>query len=999
MSDYIGEFIREKVIPKKTKFEEIQAIVPQGGDKGFGDFLQSVVGSIGQFFGAEGYERAVGDIGSALHKAEEAFGTTAATLPQMPGALTGMPGPNPLQQFTDQPVPDIRTSPQEQLATWRNLNLPSQPVGPFSLGVKGAVEMAPWFMLPPAGRVAPALREAGGFKQFVGEMLYPMELLEQAPGKVISKIGEKIPSSRGLERAKLNQQLRAEQALEAQRTPTVSTTTPELGVAGAAEGDLTTSLRLTFDDNPVTAFAKAYTKGIANLSGEEQMVFASLQANKSLPHSVRTFLNSAKINMFRVKEGIEPLSMDKLSVGVDDNVRNFLSAVKKETERLSPTVSTTTPEGAIRAGLEGAQTVGSEAVERVALQAEKGKWRGRAEDFLGFELPGGKTAVAPGEPEGLVAKMVRLVKERPGVERVPKSEIAERQSKLHGKMMAARAGIESSGAPIEEWGKAYSALKGESIPHTEFPYPVSEPFAKAGTVEGGLKVPMDMMTVEEGRGLLQMIERSPYFSKAQGGVLGHLRENAREAFWALFMGGRMPTMRELALLEKVFGKEFGDIIMKRRTMSAKAFDNAMAAINMPRAILASWDLSAMLRQGLILTVSHPTLAAKNFKPMMKAMLSEKWLAESEKEILARPTSNLHNKFNLAITETGQISKYDILRAEEMFATPWTKYVPGVRQSERAYVTYLNRMRADTFDFFVNKWTKHEPGFDPYLKINYDRMADMARYVNWASGRGPMIEGNVGKLANVAFWAPRYQTSKLLPLQTIFAIASRMVGKSGRLELGGDVVLGMHRQVLKEAARDQAITFGLGLMGLTLAYHGLGKKYVEIDPRSPDFGKIRLGNTRIDFWGGYQQYARFIGNLITGKAKSGKGNIYDYSDLPSWGLSGRQIPSARFGISKMNPGVALLWEILGGQNFLGGELEPTPGGTMDIAKNKLMPLFLQDLEEAIEEEGLLGVGLASPGVFGVNIQTYKPKEESKESKVPPFVRGSQTDKSNKPPFVR
>jgi hypothetical protein len=46
--------------------------------------------------------------------------------------------------------------------------------------------------------------------------------------------------------------------------------------------------------------------------------------------------------------------------------------------------------------------------------------------------------------------------------------------------------------------------------------------------------------------------------------------------------------------------------------------------------------------------------------------------------------------------------------------------------------------------------------------------------------------------------------------------------------------------------------------------------VEIDPRSTDFGKIKVGNIRWDIWGGFQQWVRVASQLATGERKTGKG---------------------------------------------------------------------------------------------------------------------------------
>src|SRR4029077_13331357 len=95
--------------------------------------------------------------------------------------------------------------------------------------------------------------------------------------------------------------------------------------------------------------------------------------------------------------------------------------------------------------------------------------------------------------------------------------------------------------------------------------------------------------------------------------------------------------------------------------------------------------------------------------------------------------------------------------------------------------------------------------------------------------------------------------------------------------------------------------------------------VELDPRSSDFGKIRVGKTRYDIWGGNQQLVRTIAQLAptrhngvwgqytkstsTGKLRHlGKGEHFD--------------PLGRLFEGKLSPPMSLGLDIKRGEMFAG-----------------------------------------------------------------------------------
>jgi hypothetical protein len=81
-------------------------------------------------------------------------------------------------------------------------------------------------------------------------------------------------------------------------------------------------------------------------------------------------------------------------------------------------------------------------------------------------------------------------------------------------------------------------------------------------------------------------------------------------------------------------------------------------------------------------------------------------------------------------------------------------IPGVRASNRAYVVYLNRLRADMFDAMSATLARNgEPTMAEYKAI--------AQYINVATGRGSFgkkFDKATDALAAV-FFSPRYVASR------------------------------------------------------------------------------------------------------------------------------------------------------------------------------------------------------------------------------------------------
>ncbi|GAF81458.1 unnamed protein product, partial [marine sediment metagenome] len=293
-------------------------------------------------------------------------------------------------------------------------------------------------------------------------------------------------------------------------------------------------------------------------------------------------------------------------------------------------------------------------------------------------------------------------------------------------------------------------------------------------------------------------------------------------------------VRERPLLKQIPPElERAQIELKRKRRDIRAaIDNmgpitakkiGIEAINTARTAKATADMSGTLRQGLILSVRRPGTAMKAFGKSVKAFFSEYTAEQIDNAMRSVDHHYIREKSRLYLAE---LDSPKLTMREEMFMAQVIEKVPVighvVKASNRHMVTYLNMMRSAAFDQFLKK----------YPNATHAELTAWADAVNVFSGRG-----NVGKYANTAnilstfIFAPRFAISRAQTPYVFFKYIKMP-------------------RVRAEIAKDLVSTAGLGATVLTLAH--LSGADVGLNPRDPDFGKIRIGDTRLDVWGGVQQ---------------------------------------------------------------------------------------------------------------------------------------------------
>lgn len=389
------------------------------------------------------------------------------------------------------------------------------------------------------------------------------------------------------------------------------------------------------------------------------------------------------------------------------------------------------------------------------------------------------------------------------------------------------------------------------------------------------------------------------------------------------------------------------------TQPRTARDTFIEAYNFPRAVMASMDFSAPLRQGLPLI--HKKQFWTSLDDMFKAWGSERTYQAMHDDILSRPLfkervtpggkplKSFAEESGLKLTDLNSLST-----REENMMSSFAERIPGVRRSNRAYTMFLNKLRADTFEDLITR----SKVFVADGNVNLPLARELANFVNTASGRGSL--GQLEKSAvtlNTLLFSPRLIASRLTMLNPKYYISASP-------------------QVRKEALKS---LFAVAAVGSTVTQLGkLAGGTVESDPASSDFGKLKIGNTRLDPYGGFQQYIVAANRLAQGRVTSStSGREFDlgnpqkpfdptYADILT-----------RFARGKAHPTIGFVWSLLSGQKEMSGQkMDLTTTNPMENAiAQRFIPIMLQDLYQLAQEDPSLLPILGPLTGFGMSTQVY------------------------------
>jgi hypothetical protein len=251
------------------------------------------------------------------------------------------------------------------------------------------------------------------------------------------------------------------------------------------------------------------------------------------------------------------------------------------------------------------------------------------------------------------------------------------------------------------------------------------------------------------------------------------------------------------------------------------------------------------------------------------------------------------------------------------------------------------------------------------EVTIDEAKVIASYVNAATGRAELGKFNQAAAnLNTVFFAPRYVASRFQYLaMPFYLLPSTKV--SGRVK----------KMIAMEYARH---AMGLtAFLGLSVALASLltddeeEKPTVEFDPRSSDFMKLKIGDTRIDPMAGLSQTVTLIGQMATGQKKGLRGDIQDlYGENRKFGDPDLWDVGTGFLRKKLAPIPGAIVDLRVGENVI-GEKETVLSATTDL----FVPLSFQEAGETMKARGLVGGAVVTAlSLLGMGGGTYGPKTQ-------------------------
>jgi hypothetical protein len=368
-----------------------------------------------------------------------------------------------------------------------------------------------------------------------------------------------------------------------------------------------------------------------------------------------------------------------------------------------------------------------------------------------------------------------------------------------------------------------------------------------------------------------------------------------------------------------------------------------------KSMLASIDNSFIGRQGIkTLYTWHPVVwgktFVKSFELLAKSIGGQEALKGLRASIYARPNSMNGNYERM---------KLAVGMAEEAFPTILPEKIPVFgrlfKASQEAFTGSAYYMRAELADAMINKAVKQ--GVDLEDKVAAESLGIL---INSLTGRGTEGLGKLGTKTNAILFSPKFLQSNIDTL-TAHVYSSKVTG----------------RDKLEAAKNLGKIVASVGAT-LYIAEQ-LKPGSVEWDPRSSDFGKIKIGDTKFDVTGGMSSLVTLAARLGGGVKSTTTGEISGPLDFNGKGPSEL---IAGFTENKLSPLFGTLVDVLSKEDFNGDPytVEALKENPTDVVwrlfKNNFIPIPLSNAPknfETFDTGTALGVTLID--ALGIATNTY------------------------------
>lgn len=364
-----------------------------------------------------------------------------------------------------------------------------------------------------------------------------------------------------------------------------------------------------------------------------------------------------------------------------------------------------------------------------------------------------------------------------------------------------------------------------------------------------------------------------------------------------------------------------------------------------KALLTANDFSAPGRQGKAFILNKAWWTSLD--DMIKAWGSKEAADNINQSIIDHPSGYFKPTVDAdgkAIKSLAEKVGLDLAGHEEMFNGNFgKKFAFGINKSSRAHTAFLNKLRSDQFVSFMNqaKQAGRNPETDLRLAKSY------ADFINDATGRGSLNVGQwklerSARALNDIFFAPRNMSGQIRTWNRVL---------NPYMYAQADPVL-----------RKQALRSLLAIAGTGLAVSELARQAganVSSDPTNPDFRKIKIGNTRIDLFGGYQQFPVAAMKLLMGQQTSSTTGKTTDLTAGRFGQPNRASVAERFFTNRLGPLPSFIWAWMSNKEFDG-----KPFDVKRALYERIAPIAAKNIIELAQENPELAFLMTPTNLTGL-----------------------------------
>lgn len=382
-------------------------------------------------------------------------------------------------------------------------------------------------------------------------------------------------------------------------------------------------------------------------------------------------------------------------------------------------------------------------------------------------------------------------------------------------------------------------------------------------------------------------------------------------------------------------------------------DAVVNTAGVAKAVNASIDNSFWGRQGFKAIFTNPREWASNFAKSFKDIAGQLKVSPENNDIINGIKADAYSRPN-ALNGNYERMKLDIgIKGEEAYPSTLPEKIPGLgrvfKASEVAYTGGALRLRVDIADRIIK--IAEDNGVD---LTDVKEAQSIGKLVNSLTGRGDLGKAQVfAKEINTTLFSP-----KSLKASFDFLTAH---------QLQKDVTPFVRKQ-----AAINLIKVASGVAVILSIAKALDPDSVETDPRSSDFGKIKVGDTRFDLTGGMASMitlgARTIPGLW-GKASTKSSTTGKITPLNSGEFGAKTIGDVfwDFGQNKLSPAAGALNDVF----FRGKDFKGNKPTVASEAKNLAYPLPIKNIEELSQDPNAANIWVASiMDSLGIVTNTYK-----------------------------